>query len=83
MIDTEHHLCTALVSYLTEELRKHKRRSNDSEGPERTRLGELYVVFCYVGAAVVHEGLPLLLSFYVYDFIKVCETFAGSCLLLL
>lgn len=71
MIDTEHHLCTTPVSYLTEELRKRKRRSDDSEGPERTRLGQLYVVFCYVGAASVSEELPLLLSFYVYDIIKV------------
>ncbi len=54
--DDERHLRHSPVSSPTEELRKDKRRSDDSGRRERTRPGLLVCVLC---VAVVREGLPL------------------------
>ncbi len=76
--DNERHLRHSPVSSPTEELRKDKRRSDDSGRRERTRPGLLVCVLC---AAVVREGLPLY--FYVCLFLlNLCWMFAGSRLLL-
>ncbi len=60
--DNERHLHHSPISRPTEELRKDKRRSDDSERRERTRPEVLVCVLC---AAVVREGLPLLFYFVI------------------
>ncbi len=61
--DNERHLHHSPVSSPTEELRKDKRRSDDSGRRERTRPGLLVCVLC---AAVVREGLPLYFCVYLF-----------------
>ncbi len=57
----ERHLHHSPFSRPTEELRKDKRRSDDSESRERTRTKVLVCVLC----VVICEGLPVLFHFVI------------------
>lgn len=62
------------VSSLTEEPWKDK-RSDDSEGWDRTRFGLYVAVLLHLYKAVIHEGLLLYVRFVLFDYFLIKDIF--------